>query len=107
MPTIQSRKYPDNIQFVDAEAWKEMQEKGLARRFKVIDDNDLAETIVGTPEQIVDFSDNAPTKSTDTVEKVLSREEIKAALDKHEQEYNTRAKTDKLLDQLNTYLESL
>ena len=100
MPTIQSRKY-DNVQFVDAETWREMQEKGIARRFKVIDDGDMAETVIPAPESIINFMDNDIPKHTDKVEKVLSREEIKAALDEKEIEYNTRATTDKLLQLLN------
>lgn len=107
MPTIQSKKYPDNIQFVDVEAWNMMKEKGLARRFNIIDDGDIAETVIAAPEEIINFSDAGAASPDDTVEKVLSREEIKAELDKHEQEYNTRVSTDKLQEQLNSYLESL
>jgi len=102
MPTIQSRKYEDNVQFVTSEAWKQMQDKGIARRFKVIDDGDIQETVIGTPEQIVDFADNKEIDFVDkTVEKVMSRDEIKTELDKLDVEYNTRASTDKLLEILN------
>ena len=67
---------------------------------KILDDADMVETIVGTPEQIVEFSDTAELQHDTQVEKVLSREEIKAELDRLEVEYNTRASTDKLLELL-------
>ncbi|MBW1674115.1 MAG: hypothetical protein JRJ45_10815, partial [Deltaproteobacteria bacterium] len=51
---------------------------------------------------IVDFADNKEIDFVDkTVEKVMSRDEIKTELDKLDVEYNTRASTDKLLEILN------
>jgi len=60
MPTIVSRKNEDNIQLVSPEIWKQMQDKGLARRFKVIDDSDIANTIKETalPGDVKNFMDN-------------------------------------------------
>ena len=105
MPTIKSKKYPDSqdhIQFVDADTWNEMKQKGLSRRFIIIDDGDIADTVVGTPEQIIDFKDTASVGVADeTVEKVLSRDEIKAELARLEIEHNVRLGTEKLLQLLN------
>ena len=56
MPTIQSRKYPENEQFVTVETWKAMEEKGIARRFRVIDDGDMQDTVIATPLSFTDFS---------------------------------------------------
>lgn len=99
MPLIQSRKYPDNEQFIDAGAWKVMQEKGLARRFRVVDDNDLRETVIPAPKSIVEFgNEEVSSPADDTVEKIpeMARQDIKDELDKLGVEYNTRATTDKL-----------
>lgn len=101
MPTIQSKKYENNVQFVDAETWKSMQEKGIARRFKVIDDGDMAETVIPAPEQIIEFNDTDLPEQEDRVEEILSRDDIKRLLDEKGIEYNTRATTDKLLNLLN------
>ena len=90
MPTIQSRKYPDNEQFVTVEAWKKMEEKGLARRFRIVDDGDMQDTVIPTPLNFTDFS-KPPVE-----EKEPDREELKAWLDEQEIEYNPRASTDKL-----------
>ena len=95
MPTIQSRKYPDNIQFVDSGTWAEMQKKGIARRFRVTDDSDLADAIIEKPNIIMDLTQG----ETETPEP--NRAEIKAKLDELEVEYNTRASTDSLLLLLN------
>ena len=94
MPTIQSRKYPDNIQFVDSGTWAEMQKKGIARRFRVTDDSDLADAIIEKPE-IVDFT------KEEFEEKEPDRQAIKDRLTELEVEYNTRASTDSLLLLLN------
>lgn len=103
MPTIQSKKY-DNVQFVDVETWSNWVETGRSRHFKVIDDGDMADTVIGTPEQIIEFADTEIPEPVDTVEKVLSREEIKAELDKQGWNYNPRASTVKLLELLNDNL---
>lgn len=98
MPTIQSRKYPDNIQFVTADAWEnEFKPKGLARRFRVIDDSDIQDTVIPAPESITNFG-----PIEDTVAPVLERQEIKDKLDLLEVEYNPRASTEKLLELLNS-----
>jgi len=100
MPTIESKKFPDNVQFVTADIWRIMQEKGLARRFKVIDDSDTEDTIIPTPEKIVDFA--TPNEAEEApIEKILSRDEIKEALNEKHIEYNSRASTEKLLKLLN------
>ena len=91
MPTIQSRKYPENEQFVTVETWKEMEEKGFARRFKVVDDGDMQDTVIATPLSFTDFS-----KPPEIDNSKLGREQIKAWLDEHEIEYSMRASTPKL-----------
>ena len=106
MPTIQSKKYPDNVQYIDSEGWENFKRLGKDRLFTILDSGDIEQTVIPAPEQIIDFV-KPESPQAENVEKVLSREEIKAELDKHEQEYNTRASTDKLNEQLNTYLESL
>lgn len=90
MPQIQSRKYPENQQYVDPETWDLMQKKGLSRRFKIVDDHDLHATITRAPLDIVDFT-----------KEEMSREEIKAKLDELEIEYNKYANTETLLILLN------
>lgn len=102
MPTIQSKKYPEKtMQFVDSKTWNTMQEKGLANRYRVVDDDDLQETIIPTPEKIIEFSDTDIPETKDNVEEILSREDIKKLLDEKEIPYNTRAKTDTLQKLLN------
>lgn len=91
MPTIQSRKYPDNEQFVTVEAWKTMEEKGIARRFKVVDDGDMQDTVIATPLSFTDFSKPPQAENED-----MNREDLKKWLDKHEIEYNIRTSTPKL-----------
>ena len=91
MPTIQSRKYPDNEQFVTVEAWKTMQEKGFDRRFRVVDDGDMQDTVIATPLSFTDFSKPPQTENED-----MNREDLKTWLDKHEIEYNIRTSTPKL-----------
>ena len=91
MPTIQSRKYPDNEQFVTVEAWKTMEEKGIARRFKVVDDGDMQDTVIATPLSFTDFS-----KPPEETNEDMNREDLKTWLDEHDIEYNIRASTPKL-----------
>lgn len=103
MPTIESRKYPGNIQFIDAAGWEMMKQKGLHRRYKVIDDGDIQETVIPAPESIVDFQDTQEmgNELNDTVKEIeLTREEIKAKLDDLGIVYNTRLGTNKLLELL-------
>jgi hypothetical protein len=95
MPTIQSRKYPDNEQFVTVKTWKEMEEKGLARRYRVVDDGDMHDTVIATPLSFTDFS-KPPEVEDENDNPELDREELKAWLDEQEIEYNPRASTEKL-----------
>jgi len=95
MPTIQSRKYPENEQFVTVETWKEMEEKGIARRFKVVDDGDMQDTVIATPLSFTDFS-KPPEVEAENDNPELGREQIKVWLDEHEIEYSMRASTPKL-----------
>ena len=101
MPTIQSRKYPDNEQFVTVEAWKTMEEKGLARRFRIVDDGDMQDTVIPTPLNFTDFSKPATVTLEEEIDVIdaieeMTRDELKAWLDEQEIEYNPRASTDKL-----------
>ena len=95
MPTIQSRKYPDNIQFVDSGTWAEMQKKGIARRFRVTDDSDLADAIIEKPQVVIDLT------TEEVKETEPDRQAIKDRLTELEVEFNTRASTDSLLLLLN------
>ena len=106
MPTIQSRKFPDNEQFVTVETWKTMEEKGLARRFRIVDDGDMQDTVIPTPLNFTDFS--KPLKTVEDYQERkkiinLDRVTLRQWLDEHEIEYNTRATTN-TLEQL--YLEN-
>jgi len=85
------------VDYVTVETWQMMKDKGLARRFKVIDDKDLQDTVVATPQAFTEpVSFEIPE---------MERDEIKAELDKIEGfEYNKRASTDKLYQ---LYLENL
>jgi len=96
MPTIQSRKYPENEQFVTVETWKEMEEKGLARRFRVVDDGDMQDTVIATPLSFTDFSKPPEVEDEQSNLFDINREEIKAWLDEHEIVYSMRASTAKL-----------
>ncbi len=100
MPTIEGKKNPENVQFVTADVWKIMKDKGLDRRYNLVDDNDIQQTVIPTPESIVNFPESVEIPKQN-IEPILSREEIKAQLDEKEIEYNTRASTEKLLELLN------
>ena len=95
MPTIESKKY-ENTQYISPKGWDEMKEKGIARRFKVIDDSDLQDAIKGSKNiQLSEVINNL--SPSETLKSELSeRDEIKAALDEKGVEYNTRASTENL-----------
>ena len=90
MPTIQSKKYEDHVHYVTVESWQVFKDKGLDTRYKVIDDSDIQDTVIETPQAF-----------TETVSFELSRDELKAALDEAEVEYNPRTSTDKLKELYN------
>ena len=105
MPTIQSKKYPtdEHTQFVSAGEWEIMKKKGLARRYTVIDDGDLQETVIPAPQAITDFKQSMTDLETPIeVEKIElpERDYIKDELDKLGVEYNTRATTESLYKKL-------
>ena len=95
MPTIQSRKYEDHIQYVTPETWELMKQKGLARRHRVLDEDDLKEAVGDTSpisfEQVI---------NTMVEEEELSREEMIALLDEKEIEYSKYYSTNKLKELL-------
>ena len=101
MPTIQSKKY-DTISFLDIKTWNKWVETGRARHFRILDDGDMQETIIGTPEKIIEFADTDRPEPKDEVEEILSREDIKKLLDEKEIPYNSRLGTEKLLNLLNS-----
>jgi len=91
MPTIQSKKYPDNVQYITSEGWEDFRRLGWDRRWKIIDDSDIRGTVTSTPE-VIDFAEP---------QEILDREAIKAQLDELVENetiepYNVRAATDKL-----------
>ena len=88
MPTIQSRKYEDHVHYVTVEAWQTMKDKGLNRRYKVIDDKDIQDTVTETPQAFLPI--------VEEMEQEMNREDIKKWLDEHDIEYNSRAMTGKL-----------
>lgn len=49
MPLIQNRKSKVES-FVTVEDWAEMQRKGFAGRFSIVDDTDMQETVIKKPE---------------------------------------------------------
>ena len=91
MPIIQSRKYPENEQFVSVETWKKMEEKGLASRFRVVDDGDMQDTVIAAPSSFTDFSKPPEVKTEE-----MGREELKKWMDDHNIEYHSRISTPKL-----------
>ena len=73
MPTIQSRKFPENKQYIDPNGWDEMIKKGLAGRFRIIDDQDLQDTVTKAPEvvnmetiEIKEVEEDEPNRHTPT-----------------------------------------
>jgi hypothetical protein len=68
-----------------------MQDKGLDRRFTVIDDADIQETVIETPQSF----------TAEPVSLELSRDEIKDLLTEKGVEFNPRTSTDKLNELLN------
>jgi hypothetical protein len=93
MPTIQSKKYEDHVHYVTVEAWQVFKKKGLDTRYKVIDDSDIQDTVIKTPQA---FEPPAEPISFE-----LSRDEIKDLLTDKGVEFNTRSSTDKLKELLN------
>jgi hypothetical protein len=97
MPTIQSKKYEDHVHYVTVEAWQVFKKKGLDRRYKVIDDSDIQDTVIKTPQAFEPIAfDNGLPISTE-----LSRDEIKDLLTDKDVEFNPRSSTDKLKELLN------
>ena len=91
MPTIQSKKYPDNERFVTVEDWKKLQDTGRARHFKVVDDGDMQDTVIATPMSFTDFSKQPEEETED-----MNREDLKKWMDEHEIAYSPRISTPKL-----------
>ena len=73
--------------------WQEFKDKGLDLRFKVIDDSDIQDTVIQTPQT---FTEPVSFIEETIRDEVLTREELKAALDTAEVDYNPRISTDKL-----------
>lgn len=98
MPIIQSRKYrnDDHNQFVSADTWALLKKKGLDRRYRIVDDDDIHETVIQAPESITNFSQ--PIESTIEEVREMSRDDLKVWLTENEIEFNVRASTDKLYE---------
>ena len=88
MPTIQSKKYEDHVHYISVEDWQVMKDKGFDRRFKVIDDKDIQDTVIETPQ--------AFSPIVEEMEQEMNREELKKWLDEHDIEYSPRTITGKL-----------
>ena len=104
MPTIQSKKYPNNEQFITVEAWKIFQDTGRSRHFKVVDDGDMQDTVIAVPGSFTDFSkppvvmeeeEDEPDFSDKETEE-MNREDLKKWLTEHEIEFSPRISTPKL-----------
>jgi len=99
MPTIASRKYPEkDLQYISPEAWALMQKKGLDRRFRIVDDGDIQDTIIHAPPEVVDFIKDTEAEAPAPPD----REAIKSELREMEVEFNDRAPTKKLVELLET-----
>ena len=90
MPTIQSKKYSDHVHYVTVENWQVFKDIGLDRRFIVIDDSDIQDTVIATPQAF------SPISIEEMEEPEMNREELKRWLDDKEIEYNVRVSTPKL-----------
>ncbi len=95
MPTIQSKKYEDYVHYVTVEQWQVFKDKGLANRYKVIDDSDIQDTVIETPQAfspIHDFGEPYTVHSID----FMTKEKIKTWLSEHDVEYDSKAKKEEL-----------
>ena len=68
-----------------------MKEKGLASRFRVVDDGDMQDTVIAAPSSFTDFSKPPEVKTEE-----MGREELKKWMDDHNIEYHSRISTPKL-----------
>ena len=93
MPLIQSKKYPEHEHFVTVEDWKIMQDKGLNRRFRIVDDGDIQDTVIAKP---ASFAEVINPTIENFAEPEMTRDDLKKWLDDNEIEYNTRTSTEKL-----------
>ena len=96
MPTIQSKQFPGNEQFVPADTWKKMKELGRAKDFKIIDDGDMQDTVIAVPMSFTDFSKPTEPGMWDKKEEEMNREDLKKWLTEHEIEFSPRISTPKL-----------
>ena len=98
MPLIQSKKYPDNEQFVTVEEWKIMQDKGFDRRYRIVDDGDIQDTVIAKPASfsevinVKDFTKKEPPEMT--------KAEIKTELDALEIDYSEKDNKETLYNKL-------
>ena len=90
MPTIQSKKYESHVHYVTVENWQTMKDKGFDRRYTVIDDSDIQDTVIATPQAF------SPISSLKMETPEMNREELKEWLDDKDIEYNVRISTPKL-----------
>ena len=90
MPTIQSKKYEDHVQYITIETWENFKRLGKDRLFKIIDDKDIQDTVIETPQAF------SPESIQEMEEPEMNREELKKWLGEHEIEYSPRTITGKL-----------
>ena len=90
MPPIQSKKYEDYVHYVTVEQWQVFKDKGLANRYKVIDDSDIQDTVIAIPQAFT------PISIEEMEEPEMNREELKKWLEEHNVEYSPRTITCKL-----------
>ena len=115
MPTIRSRKYPEHDpMYVTADVWEVMKKKGLARRYVVVDDDDMKETVIPAPEKIFDVGkpESVDNPVENTVENIvdipdesdMTVSQLKNWFNEHEVEYPAGAKKAELFE---LYLEKI
>jgi len=93
MPTIENRK-TGKSEFVSAEIWQMLHDKGLAARFKVVDRSDLQATVIPTP---INFTEPEDFTDFDTE---MTKKEIMEKLDEKGVVYKMSETKEQLLNKL-------
>ncbi len=98
MPTIQSKKYEDHVHYITVEDWQTMKDKGFDRRFKVIDDSDIQDTVIETPQAFEPLHTLQMEEPDATIHSIdfMTKEVIKTWLSEHDIEYDSKAKKEEI-----------
>lgn len=95
MPTIQSKKYKSYVHYVTVEQWQVFKDKGLDRRYTVIDDKDIQDTVIETPQAFSPIHDFGEPYTVHTIDS-MTKEVIKTWLNDHNVEYDSKVKKEEL-----------